>query len=338
MADIVTVIPGNYTPGAESTLNFAAAVINATWNQANTKVADFSTKIDGLDTFLSTSPVADITADSASTDAPVEPVVTIPTSIDTSAILSTFDTKYLELVQLLVDKFTVFQTNYFPNEAAVYTGAETWLTQALANPNQAIPAAVAAQLLTDDSNRAYAEAAVASDALLATFAARRFPLPPGAAAGGVLQIQQKSQDVVAESSRKLMLGYIEQMKFAVQQTLALRQQAMTSAVQYIQALASGPDMATKLVGVGYDAQSKLISSVSSFYGARTEAKRLVHQAEQFNVTTKLEKDTKNQAVDVLVVEERVKAMLAEAQALGQIAASMFNNLHASAGTSYGVSA
>ena len=51
----------------------------------------------------------------------------------------------------------------------------------------------------------------------------------------------------------------------VDKMLALRQMAMTSAVAYIQALASGPDMASRLVGIGYDAQSKLISSASQFY-------------------------------------------------------------------------
>jgi hypothetical protein len=35
-------------------------------------------------------------------------------------------------------------------------------------------------------------------------------------------------------------------------------------------------------------------------------------------------------------EYRLKAMMSELQALSQMATSLFNNLHASAGTSYGV--
>lgn len=337
MADIVSVVPGTYTPGAETALNFTASLINATWDQANTKLTSFDTKINGVESFLSSNPVPDITADVATGATVLEPAVDIPSTASTTDIMTLFDTKYLELVALLVDKFTVFQTTYFPNEDTVYAGAETWLTNALSNPDGAIPAAVAAQILTEDKNRAFAEATRQADALLATFASRRFPLPGGAAASGVMQIQQKSQDVVADSSRKLVMLYVDQMKFAVQQTLTLRQTAMNSAVEYIKALASGPDMASRVVNTGYDAQSKLISAASSFYGARTEAAKLANQVQQFNVTTKLQKDEKNQAVDVMLVEERIKALMAEAQTLGQMASSMFNNLHANSGTGYNVS-
>lgn len=338
MTAIVTVPTGNFTPGALATLQYSANVINAVWDQANTKMASFGTKIDGVETALTGTPVAHITADVANTDGPTEPSVTIPTSVDVSAVMSQFDSKYLELVTMLMDKFTAFKSTYFPDEAGAFAATETWLGNAIANPDSGIPAAIAAQILTDDRDRAYSEASVLSDNLLATFAARRFPLPPGAAASGVLQIQQKSQDLIADSSRKLMMGYVEQMKFAVEKTLGLRQTAMQSAVSYIQALASGPEMASHIIGTGYDAQSKLISAAAGYYGARTEAKRLVHQAEQFNVTTKLDKDVKNQAIDMAIVEERIKTLLSEAQTIGQTAAAMFNNLHSSSGTSYSVTA
>lgn len=337
MTNIVSVTPGNYTPGAQTALDFAAAVINAAWDQANTKNTAFETKVAGVDAMLAATPVANITADIAGTTAVIEPVVTIPATVSTTDVMSVFDTKYLELVALLSDKFTTFRATYFPNEGTTYTAAEGWLAAALANPDQAIPSAVAAQILADDKARAYAEASATSDAVLATFASRRFPLPPGAAAGAVLQAQQKAQDVVADSSRKLVMNYVEQMKFAVEKAVNLRAQAMGDAVAYIKALASGPDMASRIVSTGYDAQSKLISSVSQFYGARSEAQRVVNQAEQFNVTTKLAKDEKNQSVALAVVEERVKALIGEAQALAQMAASMYNNLHANAGTSYNVS-
>ena len=143
--------------------------------------------------------------------------------------------------------------------------------------------------------------------------------------------------VHAENSRKLMMAYVEQMKFAVEKTLGMRQQAMSEAIAYINALATGPAMAGQIVGTGYDAQSKLISSVSSFYNARTDANRLVKQAEQFNVTAKFTKDEKNTANDLRILEESVKLMLTEAQAIAQMATSMFNNLHASAGVSSGQS-
>ena len=329
---IITVPAGDFTPGARASLEFAAGIINAAWDQGNTKSASFQTAVSDALSAISAGTVH-ITADVAPTTGVTEPGITIS---DTSAtdVLSTFTTKYLELVALLADKFTTFRTEYFPDESTVYGLAEDWVQGALSNPNQAIPAAVAAQILTDDKSRAYAEAAVLTDAMLATFAARRFPLPPGAAASAAMQINQKAQDSVAESSRKLMMAYVEQMKYAVDKAISMRQEAMSAAVEYIKALASGPAMAGQVVGTGYDAQSKMVSAAASYYNARTDAARMVRQAEQFNVSTKLSASEKNQAVDMQSVEERVKALMSQAATLGQMASSLFNNVHASAGTSY----
>ena len=42
---------------------------------------------------------------------------------------------------------------------------------------------------------------------------------------------------------------------------------------------------------------------------------------------------KNQAADLTLIEDKLKALLAEAQALAQMATSLFNNAHVSAGIS-----
>lgn len=308
----------------------AAQLINATWDQANTKSSAFESKIASADYVLSGTPVEHITADTTNTTAVVEPSVTIPTNATASDIIGQFDSKYAELVLLLVTKFTDFQTEYFPNESTAYGLAETWVADALTNTDYGIPAAVAAQLLTDEKSRAYSEAAVLSDAALETFAARRFPLPPGAAAGAVLQITQKAQDSISEAGRKLMMAYVENLRYAVDKALSMRTQAMGSAIEYIKALASGPTMAGQIVNTAYDQQSRLISAASSFYGARTDASRLVKQAEQFNAQTALSAAEKNQSVDMRVIEERVKSLLTEAGALAQMCASLLNNLHTGA--------
>ncbi len=338
MADIVTVPAGNFTPGALATLEFAAATINAAWNQGNDKTTSFETKIDETEVWLDGAPIVDVAADVAPTPTVTEPVVDIPTTQSAGDVISTFDTKYLELVALLSDKFTAFRAAHFPDEATTYGKAEAWLSAALDNPNNALPAAVAAQLIEDDRTRILADATRASDAVLATFSARRFPLPPGAATAAVLQIQNKAQEEIASSGRKVTALSVDLMKFTVEKTLNLRQLAMNAAVEYIKALAAGPDTASRVVGVGYDAQSKLISSAASFFNARTDAARLVAQSDQFNVTSKLTAAEKNQLVDTTLVEARLKVLLTEAQAIAQMATSMFNNLHASASTSYSGSA
>lgn len=317
------------TPG-----DFASEIVNESWEVAEAATNAFDNivtesvaRVDALagsDTLV---------VDTANETPVVEPAITIPTSVTPGDVMSLFDQKYLELVALLVEKFTTFQNTYFPNDAATYAQAETWVTQAMNNPDHAIPVAVAAQLLTDVKSRAYADAAVASDTVLATFAARGYPMPPGAAASAVLQITQKAQSEVADSSRKLMMEYVTQMKFAVENALSMRKEAMASAISYINALASGPSMASGLVNHGFDAQSKLISATASFYNARTGASQLLKQAEQFNVDRKYAKDERNASNDIALMQESAKILAMEAQALAQIATSLFNNVNVSTSVS-----
>ena len=112
---------------------------------------------------------------------------------------------------------------------------------------------------------------------------------------------------------------------------------MSSARDYIKALVSAPTISSSMVGVGYDAQSKLISAASSFLNARTEVKKLVSSVDQFNVTTALQAAEKNQAADLTILEDRLKALLTEAQAIAQMSTSLFNNLHASTSVSSSIS-
>lgn len=165
---------------------------------------------------------------------------------------------------------------------------------------------------------------------MAQFAARRFPLPPGAANSMVMQIEQKAQDELAEASRKLTALSVEMQKFNVEKLLGLRSMAMDSAIKYISALASGPDMASKVIGVGYDAQSKLISAASSFYNARIQAAEVTSKVAQYNNSTQLEAAVKNQMADLQMVENKLKGLLTEAQSLAQITTSLFNNLNTGA--------
>ncbi len=337
---IITITPGNYTPGAQSSLDAMAAVINAAWDQANNKASAFSTRLDAITDeatgWLSQQAAPTITAGTASAPTITEPAVDIPASQSATDVISLFDTKYLELVALLSDKFTSFRNTYFPDEASTYSAAENWLNAALANPDSALPPTVAAQIVTDDKDRILADAARASDTVLAQFAARRFPLPPGAAVAATLEIQNKAQDEIAATGRKVVMASIEQMRFVIQQVMGLRQSAMDSAIKYITALASGPEMASRLVNVGYDAQSKLISAASQFYNSRIAAAEVTAKVQQFNVSTGLEAASKNQAAELTLIEDRLKALLTECQALAQMATSLFNNVHASAGTSYSV--
>lgn len=304
-----------------------ANVINATWSLGQEQKNEFSTKIATAAADLDPMNTPTITAGTITGATVVEPGVNIPASADVGDVMSMFDTKYLELAAWLNGRFTDFRATYFPDEQNAYEAAENALQAAMASGSY-IPATVQAQIFGDDEARIIDAKLRAQDAVVAQFATRGFPLPPDVAASAVLQIEQKAQDELAESSRKIAVLSVEQFNKVIEKVLELRGNAMDAAVKYISALASGPDMASRLVNVGYDAQSKLISAASSFYGARIEAAKLTNAVNQYNNSTALEAATKNQAAEMAMIGEKLKALLAEAQAIAQMTTSLFNNVNA----------
>lgn len=306
-------------------------LINATWNEGITTKEEFETKIaNALSGFLEVTAAPQVTAGTVTVPTISEPLVSIPASVSVDDIYDQWATQYLELATWLDSKFTTFRNTYFPDENAAYTACEDWLQAAIANPDAGLPPTVAAQIWGDDQARILADKTRAQEAVLAQFASRRFPLPPDAAASAVLQIEQKTQDALAESSRKVAITSVDIQKFNVEKLLSLRGMAMNAAVEYVKSLASAPEMTSRLTNIGYDAQSKLISSVSAYYNARTQAQEVMSKVAQYNNSTELDAAAKNQMSDLTLIEDRLKAMLAEAQAIAQMTTAMFNNLHVQA--------
>ena len=328
MADIVTLTD-------DTTREVVKAVINAAWNQGITKQAQFEAKIGAAQTtFLDTATAPQVSAGSVSVPTITAPNVAIPTTQSASDVMTLFDSKYLAIMGELADRFTAFRTTYFPDETNAYIAAEDWLQAAIADPS-GLPPTVVAQIFGDDQARILEDKSRAQDAVIAQFAGRRFPLLPDVAASLTMQIEQKAQDELAESSRKVAMLSVEMQKFNVEKLLGLRGMAMDSAIKYVSALASAPDISSKLVGIGYDAQSKLISAAADFYRADSGAKEVIAKVAQFNTSTALEADVKNQMSNLTLIEDKLKALLAEAQALAQMSTSLFNNVHVSAGVSGG---
>lgn len=340
MTDIVNLSShyiGSPTPGVNlyqlpnASMQVLEDIINATWNEGITTKAEFSAKIaTALSGFLDITAAPHVSAGTVTVPTIAEPTVTIPTDVTVTEVYDQWKTQYLELATWLDGKFTTFRSTYFPDENAAYTACENWLKAAIANPEAGLPPTVAAQIWGDDAARILSDKTRAQDTVISQFASRRFPLPPDAAASAVLQIEQKAQDDMAESSRKVAIMSVEMQKFNVESLLRLRDLAMRDAVEYIKALVSAPEMTSRLSNIGYDAQSKLISSVSSFYGARTEATKVMSAVAQYNNNTALEAAVKNQASDLAMVDNKLKAMLAECQSIAQMVTGFINNLHVSA--------
>lgn len=324
------IVPAAYGANPEDAGRLTAInMINAAWNLGRQAADAFDDRAqESLSKAESLTGGGGITPAIVSERTVDEPVVNIPASVSPSDVLAQYDQKTGEIISDLASRFSSFISTYFPNDSATYSSAQTWLQQAI--DNGGLPATFADALMADAKTRAYADAAVQTDAVLSTFAARRFPLPPGAAASAVLQVQAKSQDAVSEAARKLIGTQIEQMRFVLEKAIVLRPQAVSASVDYIRALASGHSSASQVVGLGYDAQSKMISAAASFYNARTDAQKMSTQIEQFNSSQNMQGQIETKKIEVIATQEYIKTLMGEAQELAQIATSLFNNLNVSA--------
>lgn len=389
-----------------------ADVMNGTWTKGETFAGQFSTKVGNVTSAIPAS-ANQVAATAVSLPTIDEPsAANMPAGTDTVDIINMFGSEYAELVAMLDGKFSSFRSSYFPNENGAYSTAESWLQNVLSNPEAGITVpsevvafliddplavsrdivelspAVQAMIWGDDQARILSDKVRAQDAVVAQFATRRFPLPPDVAANAVLQIEQKAQDELAESSRKAAMAAIEiakfnagtrvdvdkfnvdktvgvdqqnsamkldaskfsvtaisdvrkfnleakqaLQKFSAEKLVAARQAAMDAAIKYMSALASGPDIASRVVGIGVDAQSKLVSAMAAYYNARTQAKETIAKVAQFNTSSALEAAIKNQSADLGLLDTKIKALLSEAQAIAQMATALFNNINASAGVS-----
>lgn len=336
MPGIVPIPSGDFTPGALAAVQNPAYIINATWDLALSKSTNMETAIaDATSGFLDLLITPTVTPGTATTATVVEPTITIADA-STTSVYADFETQYLELVALLTTKFADFQAEYFPDDSAFYAQVEDWLQAALSDPS-GLPAATRAQLLGDAQAAILTESNRAKDAVLATFATRRMPMPGGQAASAVLQIEQTAQDKMAEAGRNITKLSIDQLRFDIEKAIDCRKTALSSAVEYIKALASGPDVASRLVNVGYDAQSKMVSSAASWLNARADVAKAANQVSQFNVSTALDAASKNQAAELHSTDNHLKALLAKVQAIANQCNALLNNVHASSGTSYTVS-
>lgn len=304
-------------------------VINATWNLGLAKADAATAKANAItaDNGILDVDLAPTATAGASVTAPTITTPTI-TIADASVgdVFDTFTAEYLELATWLTGQFTSFITTYAPNNTSLYSAAESSLAAALSS-GTFIPASVSAQILTDDQDRITADAARAQADVLDVFAAKGFPLPPGASAAAVIKIQQKAQDEIAESSRKIAILSVEQYRFVIDKALSARDMVLSKSVEYVKALASGPDMISRMTNIGYDAQSKMVSAAAAFLNAEANAKEVIAKVAQFNSSMTFDASKANQASKLAVITENVKTMVADLTLVAQEAMAMLNNIH-----------
>ena len=268
--DVVDAVAGTVTPDVVSAPTVAASAVSATTVSSGTAA------------------VPTITA----------PAVNIPANIDMPDLWDEWKTEYLEIAAWLVTQYSTWISTYAPNNQALYTAAENSLLSAIQSDNY-LPASLQANILGEAAAATLADKVRAQDAVVAMFASRRFPMPAAASLSAVMQIEEKAMDSMAAASRQIAVMSVEQYRFVITQVMAARGMVLNAANAFVLAVASAPDAAGKLLGVGYDVQTKLIDAAASFYSADAQAKKIIAEVGEFNVSSTLDasKTTANLALE-----------------------------------------
>ena len=242
-----------------------------------------------------------------------------------------FDSTYDRIMGDFKDAYADFIVRYFPLNPALMQAVENWLQSAIAG-GTGIDANVERAIWQRDRDRITNEAQSASEEAIGTWAARGFPLPPGAAVATVQDIARKRIAAIAAVSRdaaiKAFDTEIETVKFAIAQAIDYRSKAIGAAGDYIRALALGPQLATQLATEASGAQARLITAAAGFYNARISEADLAQRKNLAVADIELRTALQSDESRAKYVQIKSNAALGVAQSLGTQAAAALNAVNA----------
>jgi hypothetical protein len=315
-------------------------IFNQAWTYGTQKAVESNNYLDQAVSATGEAPTV-VPVTTGFTPTVIEPQVNIPSQAE-GASVAKFNELATTVITQLSAKFAEYMTTYFPDDSAYLTETESWLYSAIKNGGTGIPSKIQTQIWEGDRSRILKEADRLVDETISTWAARRFPMPPGAATHQALMINQSAYEKIAESSRQQAIKNIdieiENIRFAVQQSVLLYNSATQAAMEYIRSVSIGYTASMQVVPSITDSQSKLIGAASEYYRARISVEDLKLKASLSNAEFAQQAELKNKDYRMEKAKLRVDAATEAAKSLGVQAASALNSLHASAGLSQSQSA
>lgn len=316
--DLVNSVFANASTLALNSIAVQKKLASQTWD-ISAKISDFKrAELDGLGKL------------------PEMPKVDIPREAE-SASVRKFDEFAEKTINRLAELFSGYLSRYFPNDCAYLKHAQLKLCEMLTQGGTGINPVVEDQIWQRDRARVLNEVNRAGREVLATFAARGFPVPPGAALHQMNMIQQDAQNKIAQASRDVAIKQleieVENVRFAVDKAISLYQVAIAAAMDYIKALAIGPQLAAQVVPSVTDSQSRLIGAASDYYRAQLQALEIVQRHKVADAEIEARGNEKSADLEMQRIGNRLQAMMEYAKSVATQASAALNALHASAGVS-----
>lgn len=268
------------------------------------------------------------------------PSVYIPYMAE-GASIAKFTELSTAVINQLAGLYSSYMADYFPDECGYLTKAQQWICNTLTNGGTGMNQHVEAQIWERDRARILRDGERAEEEILATWAARRYALPPGAAAYQVLQVRKDTSDKLAESSRAVAIKQaeieIENVRFAVENAIKLYGAAVAAAGDYLKALSVGPTAGMQVIPSVTDSQAKLIGAATDYWRAGISVEELRMKATMTPAEWDQQSRIKNGDWLQDYIKARVNAAIAAAQSVGTQASAALNSLHANVGVSNGTS-
>lgn len=237
----------------------------------------------------------------------------------------------------LVNEFAQFIATYFPDEAGLMRKTRDWIGRALSEGGSGMSATVERQIWERDRSRILKDARRQESEAISSYAARGFPVPPGAMLAAVQRVRSDADDRIAQASRDVAIKQaeleIENVRFAVDKALQRHASAMDAARAFIAAQAGTIGVSAQLVPSIMETKARMVGASTDYYRARTSVEDLRLRAAMPNAEYQQQAQAKNLDARMGVIKHRVDAAVEAAKALSVQAAAMLNALHVSSGTS-----
>ncbi|MDP9895385.1 hypothetical protein J2W32_004483 [Variovorax boronicumulans] len=322
----IVTVPDPITGGAGAAVT-TTQVINAMWDNSQTRTNESNARISAGLGDVGPAPIIGVPTLDMSYVPPLAPQLLDPSIMDGEAI---YNTQLQKLVDLIGQGIADFFQNYFP--LGPYDDAVEWLRKAIVDGGTGLSAGVEQQLWERGKARLLEESMEAEASLTESWAARGYPLPPGALVYGLQRIQLDRSRKLAEQSRDIAIKSfdteIENVRFAVQQTLDLRSKAMSAMADYIRTLMMGPQtamqLATGLAGLELDANRSMVALYSAEVQALQPRVQLAIEDARLQAST----NEANQRSIVATAQSKADLAKAAATMLASQAAAGINAINA----------
>lgn len=328
----IVTIPDPISGGAGAPVT-TTQIINAMWANAQEKSASGDLRIGQAIGFADPAPNMTAPTLDMSYLPPTAPALVPHNPGDAIAM---YNTQRDQLYTMITTSFVNFIDTYFPNPQ-FYEDALEWCHDAFTTGGTGINADVEQQLWERGRARILADLERTEQEVTATWANKRWPVPPGALTNQINQIRLESARKLAEQSRDISIKSfdteIENVRFAIKEVIDQRKVALDAAGDYIKTIMLGPQTAMQLTTGLADTETRFNQSMVALYSAQIAALDPKIRLQLADANLKLEAEKANLQAKENSIEQKVRAATGGAQMVAQQASAGLNAINAQASIS-----